>query len=189
MTQLCLVRHGQTAWNLEGRWQGHTDLPLNVTGLNQAHLLAAELASLRFTAIYSSDLQRALATAAVIAKNQTLPVKTDPRLRELNMGAWEGQLGSEVPTLYPAAWAERQRSPLESQPPGGESIRQLSQRVIAAITAICAENPPQSRLLIVSHGLALAVFLCHAHGQPLEQARERIPANATPLHLNWSPSA
>jgi broad specificity phosphatase PhoE len=185
MTRLCLVRHGQTAWNLEGRWQGHADPPLNVTGFDQARLLASELANLSFDAIYSSDLQRARATAEAVATNQALFVKTEPRLRELSMGEWEGKLISEIPVLYPAAWAERQRNPVEAQPPGGESVKQLSQRINAAIAEICAENPPEHQILIVSHGLALAVFLCHANGRPLGQAFDHIPRNATPTHLDW----
>jgi len=189
MTHLTLVRHGQTAWNIEGRWQGHADIPLNITGVEQARLIAAELASSRFTAIYSSDLQRALITAQAIAARQGLTVKTDPGLRELNLGDWEGNLVSEIPTLYPVDWAERLLNPVDSRPSKGESVRDVSQRVIRTIAAICVKNPPDARLVIVSHGLSLAVFLCHIYGWPLSEAFEHIPPNARPLELEWFPAA
>jgi len=188
MTHLTLVRHGQTAWNIEGRWQGHADIPLNPTGVEQARLIADELAPSRFTAIYSSDLQRALVTAQAIADRQGLPVKTNPGLRELNLGDWEGSLVSEIHLLYPDDWAERLRNPVDARPARGESVREVSERVIRTISAICAENPPEARLVIVSHGLSLAVFLCHIYGWPLAEAFEHIPHNARPLELDWSPA-
>ena len=188
MTNLILARHGQTDWNIEGRWQGHSDTPLNATGLEQARLLAGELAGERFAAIYSSDLQRARVTAETVARPLGLSVHTDPRLRELNMGAWEGRLVTELPALTPEAWAERQRNPIDSRPPGGESVRELAGRVIPAIASICAAHPAGARLLIISHGLALAVFLCHAHGRPLGEAFEHIPHNASPVFLSYAES-
>ncbi|HEY3312827.1 MAG TPA: histidine phosphatase family protein [Anaerolineales bacterium] len=187
MTQLCLVRHGETCWNVEGRWQGHSDAPLDENGINQARKVAEELAPRHFTAIYSSDLQRARITAEAIAKIQELPVIIDPRLRELNMGAWEGLLFSDIPTLYPEGWAEHQRWPVEFLYPNGESVQQLARRIVPAIASICAEYPADAQILIVSHGLSLAVFLCHVHGWPLDEAFTRIPRNATPVFLDWVP--
>ena len=185
MTKLCLVRHGQTDWNLEGRWQGHADPPLNATGINQARKVAEDLAHTSFTAIYSSDLKRAKATAAAIANKQGLPLKSVKCLRELKMGDWEGKLLEEIPALYPEAWAEREKNPVESRPPGGESIQELSVRVVSAIGDICAENLPDDQLLIVSHGLSLAVLLCHIENRPLSEAFERIPPNAKPIRVDW----
>jgi broad specificity phosphatase PhoE len=174
---------------VEGRWQGHSDSALDDTGINQARLVAEQLAPQHFTAIYSSDLQRARVTAEAIAKIQELPVIVDARLRELNMGRWEGLLFSDIPRLYPEAWAEHQRWPVEFLYPGGESVQQLSRRIVPAIASICAAHPPHAQILIVSHGLALAVFLCHIHGWPLEDAFTRIPRNATPVFLDWVPKA
>ena len=186
MTQLCLLRHGQTDWNLEGRWQGHADLCLNASGLEQARRVADELQSAHFDSIYSSDLQRALATAQAVDAFHQIGVKTDSRLRELNMGEWEGKLVTEIPKLYPQAWADRQARPVESRPPGGESVWQLAQRVSLALAEICAEHP-QGPVLVVSHGLALAVFLCHAQARPLADAFERVSPNARPVYLDYSP--
>jgi len=185
MTQLCLVRHGQTHWNLERRWQGHIDLPLNQTGLNQAELLARDLASTPFTGDYSSDLQRAFVTAQTLARVHNLPVRTDSGLREQNMGEWEGKIMSEIPSLYPEDWAARQQTPISFQAKGGESIIQLSQRVISVVRSICNENKAGSSLLIVSHGLAIAVIICHIQGFPLEDVFQHVPQNATPLFLDW----
>ncbi|HEY3311317.1 MAG TPA: histidine phosphatase family protein [Anaerolineales bacterium] len=187
MTKLCLVRHGQTDWNIQGRWQGHADPPLNAVGLEQAGQLSASLAHEHFSAIYSSDLQRARFTAEAVARFHGLPVHADPRLRELNMGAWEGKLVTEIPVLFPASWEERQRDPLGSRPPGGESVQELAARIIPAISGICAEHAATDQLLIVSHGLALATFLCHVESRPLVEAYLRIPHNATPVYVEWSP--
>jgi broad specificity phosphatase PhoE len=185
MTRLCFVRHGQTDWNLEGRWQGHADVHLNSTGLTQAAQARDALAGQHFDAIYSSDLQRASVTASVIAQKQFLPVVMDPRLRELNMGEWEGKLVSDIPNLYPDAWSERLENPLGARPPGGESVLDLSQRIIPAVTAICAKHQPDDRLMIVSHGLSLAVLICYVNGWPLGEAFKNIPPNATPLFKDW----
>ena len=185
MTRLCLLRHGQTSFNLQGRWQGHSDIPLNETGIEQARRAADELAGEHFTAFYSSDLQRARVTAEIIAQKLALPIRTDPRLREINMGIWEGQLLSEIPGLYPEAWADRQSNPVDSRAPGGESLRELSVRVIQAVEDICAQYHADDRIVIVAHGLSLAVFFCHVQNSPLDEAYGRVPKNAIPNYLDW----
>jgi probable phosphoglycerate mutase len=187
MTILCLVRHGQTAWNLEGRWQGHTDISLDETGLQQAQQVALALRDTRFDALYTSDLIRALVTARAIAGLQPgLDMRIDPRLREIGLGQWEGQLLSEIPVLYPLEWAERDRNPLDYFPPGGESVRQVAVRVQAALREICAAHP-HDLVLLVSHGLALAVLLCCLEDRPLFEAYSRVPANASPIFVECRP--
>jgi broad specificity phosphatase PhoE len=176
MAKLWLVRHGQTNWNVEGRWQGQANPPLNTTGCEQAQALVNELTDVKFEAIYSSDLQRAFETALAVARDKGLPVQVDLRLREINLGAWEGMLGSEIAQKYPVLWSERENNPLNSHSPGGESVMELAQRIIPVISDISAKYLRGS-VLIVSHGLALAVFLCHIHGLPLKQAFEQIPEN------------
>ena len=95
-TRLCLVRHGETEWNLGQRIQGHRDMPLNATGLNQAQALAVGLTEQRFSAIYCSDLQRARQTAEPLAKALGMTVNIEPELRERNFGCCEGQTFEEI---------------------------------------------------------------------------------------------
>jgi probable phosphoglycerate mutase len=185
MTRFCLVRHGQTDWNLQGRWQGHSDIPLNLTGRKQVRALALELAGEHFDAIYSSDLQRARETAFSVARPRGLPVQLDTRLREINLGKWEGQLAVDVPGLYPREWAERQIDPFHAQPPGGESVSDLARRSLPVFADLCARHPAGS-LLVVSHGLLLAVFLCHFNGLPLQESFNLIPENARPVFVELS---
>ena len=96
MTEIWIVRHGQTDWNVEGRYQGQADRPLNAVGLAQAQQAAEQLRGRDFAAIYSSDLQRARVTAEIIAGQLGLPVQVDRRLREVNQGEWEGLLTADI---------------------------------------------------------------------------------------------
>jgi broad specificity phosphatase PhoE len=98
MTSFWLIRHGQTDWNLSGRWQGQAEQApgLNSTGRAQALAVSKLLPNMNFSAIYSSDLLRARQTAELLAIPQGLTVKLEPRLREMNLGAWEGMLSSDI---------------------------------------------------------------------------------------------
>jgi probable phosphoglycerate mutase len=189
MTHLWLVRHGQTDWNAQGRWQGQTPdaPPLNATGLAQAQAAAEQLAvqdGLTFAAIYSSDLLRARQTAEIIARRLGLPVRLDARLREAHLGAWEGMLGDEVALRYVAELDERRRDPVHSRPPQGETVFELAARVGQALDDI-AQAHPHANVIVVSHGLAIAAVLCLANGRPLEQVFAQIPDNAAPQIITW----
>jgi alpha-ribazole phosphatase len=186
MTQLWLIRHGQTDWNLEGRYQGQADPPLNATGQAQAEALAAHLDGRRFEAIYSSDLQRARATAEAIADRHGLPLKLDARLREIHQGEWDGLRVTEIMARYPREWAARESNPAEARPPGGESPREVAGRVWAAADDI-ARTHPGGRVLVVSHGFSLATLLCRARGLPLGRAFDLILDNARPEVIEWIP--
>jgi broad specificity phosphatase PhoE len=185
MTEIWILRHGQTDWNVEGRYQGQADRPLNAVGLAQAEAAAAQLQGKCFAAIYSSDLQRARVTAEIIAGQLGLPVQVDRRLREVNQGEWEGMLTADIQQRYAEEWAERRADRLHAAPPGGESLAQVAARVLEGLYAI-AQRHPEQRILIVSHGLALAVVLCAAAGAPLTEAFHRIPENAQPMIVNWT---
>ena len=183
MTEFWLIRHGQTDWNLVGRFQGHTDIPLNSRGLDQARTLAAKLSREKFDAIYSSDLQRASQTAALVAQVLSLPVTFDTRLREISQGEWEGMSLAEVRRKYefdPAA-AE---SSADSRAPGGESVNEVAARMTAAAADIAVKHPKE-RVLIVSHGLAVAALYCVANQISLATVHGYIPENATPLIVEW----
>jgi len=177
VTRLILLRHGQTDWNIDGRYQGHAYPPLNEVGVAQAHAVAAQLKGLGVTALYSSDLRRARQTAEIIAASLALPVRLDARLREIQLGEWEGLRQDEVLARFPVEWAARQRDPLYSRAPGGESVAEVAARVWAAANEV-AHAQQTGSVLIVSHGLALATLLCRARGVPLERARDFIPDNA-----------
>lgn len=176
MTRLYLVRHGQTDWNVEGRWQGHADIPLNQAGLAQAEKVAGELAREGLQAIYSSDLQRARQTAMILAAHTDLPVILDARLREIHQGEWQGLLVSEIEARYGEAFQRRRNDPYNVAPPGGETVEQVRQRVVQAFEDIIARHPG-ARVAVVSHGFALAVAQVHYQGLPTQQAWEMIPDN------------
>ncbi|GAB4543428.1 MAG: hypothetical protein Fur002_15400 [Anaerolineales bacterium] len=103
MTELWLIRHGQTDWNLLGKWQGQAPdaPPLNEMGIAQALAVRGQLPEGKFSAIYSSDLLRAKQTAELIAAPLGLTVILDSRLREINLGAWEGMLSDDIQAQYP----------------------------------------------------------------------------------------
>ena len=187
MTELWLLRHGQTDWNVTGRWQGQTsEAPgLNDTGRAQAVSAREHLTGMRFTAIYCSDLLRARQTAELISKSLNLNISLEPRLREMNLGAWEGMLSSDIEARYPQELAERAHDPLHARPPKGESPLEVEKRVLASVMDI-TEKYPDDSVLIVSHGVALAVIICHAQGIPMEEVYEHIPENAIPYHVVWN---
>jgi len=187
MTKLCLVRHGQTDWNLQGRYQGQSDIPLNQNGLVQARSLARQLQGQTFAAIYSSDLIRAKQTALIITAALHLPVMYDARLREINQGEWEGQLVDIIRARYENLWAKRSVDPASLRPPGGETVGELAERLQTALDEIVRFHPGLS-VLIVSHGLALATALCKVRGIPIGKAYNVIPENAQPVWVEWDES-
>lgn len=154
-----LWRHGQTRWNVEGRFQGQSDIPLDEIGVEQAESAARRLAALRPSAIISSDLGRAMATAAPLAQLTGLTVTTDKELRERHGGAWEGLTDPEIRERYPAehaAW----------QPPGGESTAAVAERAGAAMARIADGMVPGTLAVVVSHGAALRLGAAWLLGLP-----------------------
>ena len=184
MTRFCLIRHGQTDWNLEGRYQGQGDVPLNETGRAQAWALAETLKGQTFAAIYSSDLKRAKETADIVAAMLHMPVRLDRRLREINQGEWEGQLVDVIRDRYNEIWQQRKADPESVSAPGGETVGQVAARVREALCEI-AHLYPDSPVLIASHGLALATAICKVRGIPLGRAYDAIPDNAEPVWVDW----
>jgi alpha-ribazole phosphatase len=184
MTKLCLVRHGQTDWNLEGRYQGQSDIPLNEIGRLQARNLTRRLKGYPFNAIYSSDLERAKETAQAIAAAFHLPVTYDTRLREINQGKWEGQFVEDIQAHYAKLWQRRSVDPARMRPPGGETLGEMTKRVYNALDDIAKFHPGLS-VLVVSHGLALAAAICKVRSIPLGQAYAVIPENAETVWVEW----
>ena len=157
--RLLLWRHGQTAWNVEGRFQGQTDIPLDETGEQQAERAARLLAALRPDVIISSDLSRAMATAAPLARLTGLTVSTDKDLRERHGGAWEGLSDVQIRTQYPVEHAQW-------MPPGGESTATVGERAGAALHRIADGLAPGSLAVVVSHGAALRLGAARLLGLP-----------------------
>lgn len=177
MTTLLLIRHGETDWNVEGRYQGQADPPLNETGLHQARQTALELQNLGPHALYSSDLRRARQTAQAIAEITGLTIQLEPRLREVNLGEWEGILYTEIKARYPELLRRWEEEPLKTIPPGGESIWALRHRVLDAIAEILARHTGQ-QVCIVSHKTPIAIIKCHYLDIPLEHIWNLLPPNA-----------
>ncbi len=186
MTELWLVRHGQTDWNLTGRWQGQSsEAPgLNDKGRSQVLEICRQLKERSVTIIYSSDLLRARQTAALIAESLNLTVSLEARLREINLGVWEGMLSEEIEAKYPGELAERSRDPFHTHAPNGESPREVAERVLTAVAEIAGNHPHES-ILIVSHGVSLGVIICHSQGFPLEDVYHHIPENAQAYQVLW----
>lgn len=149
MTQLYFVRHGVTVWNEEGRWQGQTDIELNSTGIAQAEAAAERLAQIPFSAMYSSDLSRALDTAKTIAQRQEGTVVATKSWRERNAGVFEGMTSDQIKIDYPEAYDEMMDGFLE--PPEGESFTEFTSRVEVELQRLI-EKHPDDTVLVVSHG-------------------------------------
>ena len=177
MTTLLLIRHGQTDWNLEGRYQGHSDVPLNATGLQQAHQVASQLGFTRPDAIFSSDLTRTHDTAAIIGKALRLPIHLDSRLREINQGIWEGMLYEDIKREYSELVERRRNDPLSVAAPGGETVGEVRERMLAAVADI-AQGYAMGSVVVVSHGLALALVKAYVASVPIDKVWQLIPRNA-----------
>jgi probable phosphoglycerate mutase len=178
MTKLYLIRHGETDWNLEGRWQGQADVPLNANGEIQAQQIAASLVDNPLAAIISSDLLRARQTARAIADLKRLPVHLDRRLREIHQGRWQGLLVSEIQARYAREFEQRHADPLRIAPPGGETAYQVRQRALEAIRDIL-DQYPHAEVALVSHGFTLAIIRTHFLELPFEQVWDLVPPNAS----------
>jgi len=171
MTQLILIRHGETDWNRERRFQGQTDIDLNTAGHQQAQRLADALAGERIDHLYSSDLRRALQTAQPTAQRLGLTPVTDPGLREQHFGPFEGLLASEVPHRLPEVWAQWVRHDPHYEPEGGESLHRFFERVLATLRRIAAAHRGQT-LMVVTHGGALDMVWRAIHGHTLAAPRD-----------------
>ena len=182
--RICLVRHGETAWNTERRLQGHIDIPLNDTGLSQAEATALSLAraGFRFSALYSSDLQRARQTAAAIARTHALAPMHDPRLRERHYGHFQGLTYDEAEHRHPEHFQRfKAREPHFAVPDSGESLVGLAARVHAALEEIAGRHTGEA-VVVVTHGGVLDIVHRLASGQGLEPARDFAIPNAA---LYW----
>ncbi|MDQ0084517.1 probable phosphoglycerate mutase [Variovorax sp. YR634] len=177
-TDLILIRHGETAWNRELRFQGHADVPLNDIGHEQARRLGLRLAGETVVQhILSSDLMRAQQTAAPAASQLSLPVVTSAGLREQFFGVVEGMRSDEIQSLHPRAWEEWLEFREDHAMPEGETAREFHTRIIAALGSIAAAHKGQ-HLIVVTHGGVLDMVWRTARGLSLSGPRQSDIPNA-----------
>jgi broad specificity phosphatase PhoE len=183
--RLLLARHAPTDWNGKDRYQGHEDIALGPTGRQLAALLAERLGGERIDEIHTSDLRRAWQTASAVSDTRRLPLRSDPRLRELHFGIWQGLTYDEVRQAYPEVLAAWEADALRVAPPGGETLAQLASRVGGFLGGLTAEATLDQTVLVVAHKGSLQVLLCLALGLP-PQARWQFrlePAALSELNL------
>lgn len=166
--KLLLTRHGQTDWNIAGRYQGQSDVPLNQTGWSQAEQITKKLSTEKIHAIYASDLSRATNTAQAIAKLHQLEVKKDIRWRELAFGDWEGMNYKEMSAHSPDVFSKWMIDPQHISTPNGETLFELSKRVKATFEEIKTNHKDQT-VLVVSHSGALQALLATLLGIDLNR--------------------
>jgi broad specificity phosphatase PhoE len=174
VTTIILARHGETDWNAEGRWQGHSDPPLNERGREQARELAAALDGVEV--VYASDLARARETAEILGARLGLEVQLDPRLRERSFGAWEGKTWDELEERS-ASELQRWRAGDTHGPDDAEPYEDFSRRVESFLEDVLDRHPTE-HVLVVGHGGSIRAI--HALAEGLDYARDhlRIPAVA-----------
>ena len=185
-TRIIAIRHGETAWNVSTRIQGHLDIGLNETGRWQAHRVALALAGEPIAALYSSDLLRAWDTALSIANATGLPVQTVEGLRERGFGVFEGKTFQEVEAQWPEqALRWRKREPA-FEPDGGESLLRFRERITPATQALAAQHPGE-QIVVVAHGGVMDVLYRAATRQEIQAPRTWDLGNATINRLLWTP--
>jgi probable phosphoglycerate mutase len=164
-----LWRHGQTSWNLEGRFQGQTDIELDQVGRDQAADSAARLASLQPDAVVSSDLRRATATASALARLVGRDVVVDARLRESHGGDWQGLTGSEIRGRFSGEFDAWLRGEDVRASGGGETRSEVARRTSAAVRDALAPLPAGATLVVVTHGGAARTAIGTLLGLPQQR--------------------
>lgn len=181
MTELILIRHGETDWNRELRFQGHIDVPLNDIGHEQARRVAARLSRETVHHLVSSDLTRAQQTARPVGQlnAQALPLDTvtDAALREQCFGVIDGMRVADIKVQYPAEWAQWVQFQADFAFSGGESTRQFHARVMASVQTLAQQHAGQT-LVVVTHGGVLDMIYRTALSLPLSGPRQSLIPNA-----------
>jgi broad specificity phosphatase PhoE len=170
--RLLLVRHGETVWNQENRWQGQADVPLSESGEVQAQRLAQRLRAegRQIHALYTSDLSRAFRTAEIVGGALGIEPLCEEGWREMDIGRWSGLTTAEVATRYAGEW-ERLRTGEDLPRGGGETFAQFQGRLVQSVERLLDRHPGQ-RVMIVSHGGAVRAFLLHCRRLGMNQFRQ-----------------
>ena len=173
--RLALIRHGETEWNRDGRWQGHTDVPLSAVGRAQAARLARRLTAVgcHFDALYASDQSRAWETANLLGGALGLTPAAAPALREINLGYWAGHTKQEIASLYPAEW-EQLEAGADIARGGGETFGGFQNRILEWLDPLIHKEVGRT-VAVVTHGGVIRAILLHARGLAWKD-RSRIPS-------------
>lgn len=166
MTELIIIRHGETEWNQTGRFQGHSDVPLSEKGRAQAEALAQNLIIDHVDAIYASDLIRAMDTAAPLARRFGVDIIPDTALRELNFGTWEGRNFSDINAECPDGMKHFYSDPEKANIPNGEPFPVFQKRVAGRVSEIVRAQQGK-RVVIVSHGASIRILLADILAMPI----------------------
>lgn len=185
-TRVLAIRHGETAWNVDGRIQGQLDIPLNDTGRWQVHRLALAVADEGISAIYSSDLLRALETAQAVARGCGQPVTTEVGLRERGFGSFEGMSFDEIKRRWPEQGERWRKRDPDFSAPGGETLREFSARAVACVARLAARHPGET-IGVVSHGGVMDCLYRAATRVALDAPRSWQLGNASINRLLHSP--
>lgn len=169
--RLVIWRHGQTDWNVDQRWQGQVDVPLNDLGREQARAAAPTLALYGLTHLFSSDMVRAAETADILAQAVGLPVTHDARLREINVGDWAGRTKFQIGAEFTRVLIKEEAGEDVVRGRTGESVRQVAARTSEALTEIAESVPEGSVVGVVMHGLAARVGAFELMGLAPDQAK------------------
>ena len=172
LTTIVLVRHGETDWNRDRRFQGHADIPLNAAGVEQVRELAEQLSGETFSIVYTSPLRRASESAALLGERLGLEVRPSDALMEVDVGAWSGLTVDEVEERFPegfARWVEWRSAGWSD----GETYEQLGRRVVNGLKEI-AEMHGGERVLAVTHGGPIRTAAAAALRLPLHEVRDRL---------------
>jgi broad specificity phosphatase PhoE len=172
VTTIFLARHGESDWNVEKRFQGHRDRPLTERGREQAHALADLVGAEKINAVYTSPLSRARETAEIVAARVGLKVVALPELREVDTGSWSGLSRADVEARFPEGFAHWRSG--GSAWENGESYDEMAERVIGALRKI-AEDHPDGRVLVVSHGGPIRAIHAAAEGLAIQDYRRLKP--------------
>jgi len=166
--RLLLVRHAETDWNRERRYQGWRDTLLSETGRGQASALGQLLARERLAAVWSSPLARARETAQAIATPQALGVREAPAFKEMRFGDWEGLTSAEVSARFPALYREWRDTPHLVGVPGGETLAEVQNRVLLGLAELRAAHDGET-ICLVAHGISIRVLILEALGLGLDR--------------------
>jgi probable phosphoglycerate mutase len=178
---ILLVRHGETAWNREGRYQGRTDIPLSEHGQAQVQRLGDRLRNVPIAAAIASPLSRAKTTAEAILAGRSLTLELDAGLLEISHGGWEGKLASEVERDHAELFGVWRTAPGRDAPagPGAESLGDVEARAWPVLEKLCARLGADDTGLIAAHDAVNRVLLCRVLGLPLQQVWKFRQAPAT----------